>query len=365
MVPVSSFDARFMSAALRFSRWHVGLTSTNPSVACLIVKDGIVIGRGVTAYGGCPHAEVQALEEAGEEARGATAYVTLEPCSHYGRSPPCAQFIIECGIRRVVVCVDDPDVRVSGRGLQWLSQKGIIVDRMMESEGKIFLHAYLTRQVEKRSHITLKIAVSQDNMIGMAGCGSVPITGFISKNQVHLLRAQSDAILVGIGTVLADDPELTCRLNGLQEHSPMRIILDPHFKLSLDSKIIKTALLAPVIIVTENDDHVLALAFRKKNINIIYCDCRDLKKLLTILVGRGVTSLLVEGGAAVAHSFINSRLVDSIILYRSQIVIGEGGIPSPLEEGYLEKNFMCVRRDYFGSDVCLEYIGKNLCLQEL
>ncbi|MEG8098695.1 bifunctional diaminohydroxyphosphoribosylaminopyrimidine deaminase/5-amino-6-(5-phosphoribosylamino)uracil reductase RibD [Candidatus Liberibacter brunswickensis] len=361
---ISDLDARFMSAALRFSRWHMGLTSTNPSVACLIVKDEIIVGRGITAFGGRPHAEVQAIEEAGEKSKGATAYVTLEPCSHYGQTPPCAKLLVESGLRRVVVCVCDPDVRVSGRGIKWLIQKGVVVDIVMEREGERILNPYLVRQVKNRSHVTLKLAVSKDNMIGIMGCGSVPITGSISINQVHLLRAQSDAILVGIGTVISDDPELTCRLNGLNDRSPIRIILDPNFKLSLDSKIIKTSLLAPIIIVTENDDPVLALAFKKKNIDIIYCDCRNLERLLAILADRGVTSLLVEGGAIVARSFINSRLVDSIILYRSRKIIGKCGIPSPIEEGYINKNFFCIRRDYFGFDVCFEYVGNNLCLRE-
>ncbi|AKK19913.1 bifunctional diaminohydroxyphosphoribosylaminopyrimidine deaminase/5-amino-6-(5-phosphoribosylamino)uracil reductase RibD [Candidatus Liberibacter africanus] len=361
---VSVLDARFMSAALRFSRWHTGLTATNPSVACLIVKNDIIVGRGVTACGGRPHAETLALEEAKEKSQGATAYVTLEPCSHYGQVPPCAKYIVESGVKRVVVCVDDPDLRVSGEGLQWLLQNGIIVDRIMEREGKILLDPYLTRQVKNRPHVTLKIAVSQDNMIGMIGCGSIPITGFISRNQVHLLRAQSDAILVGIGTVLSDNPQLTCRLNGLNDRSPVRVILDPHFKLSLDSQIIKTRSLAPVIIVTENHDPVLALSFKKKNIDIIYCDCHHLERLLAILVDRGITSLLVEGGAMVSRSFVNAQLVDSIFIYRSKKVIGKGGISFPLEEEYLEKNFICVRRDYFGSDVCCEYVRKNLCLRE-
>ncbi|CAL9914961.1 5-amino-6-(5-phosphoribosylamino)uracil reductase / Diaminohydroxyphosphoribosylaminopyrimidine deaminase [Candidatus Liberibacter solanacearum] len=363
-MPLSSLDERFMSVALRFSCWGTGLTGTNPSVACLIVKDGIIVGRGVTAYGGRPHAETQALEEAGERARGATAYVTLEPCSHYGQAPPCAKFIVEAGISRVVVCVVDPDVRVSGRGLQWLSQKGIIVDKVLEREGERVLGAYLTRQVKNRSHVILKLALSQDNMIGIVGCGNVSITGLISRKQVHLLRAQSDAILVGIGTVISDNPELTCRLDGLKDRSPIRIILDPHLKISLSSRIMQTASLAPVIIVTEKNDFDLALSIKKNNVDIVHCNCRDLKKLLAILADRGITSLLVEGGARVARSFMMSGLVDSIILYKSQKIIGTSGIASPLEEEFIENNFMCVRRDGFGPDVCFEYVRKNFCLQE-
>ncbi|MBL0848555.1 MAG: bifunctional diaminohydroxyphosphoribosylaminopyrimidine deaminase/5-amino-6-(5-phosphoribosylamino)uracil reductase RibD [Candidatus Liberibacter ctenarytainae] len=362
-MPRLSLDERFMSAALRFSRWGMGLTATNPSVACFIVKNGIIIGRGVTARGGRPHAETQALAEAGNEARGATAYVTLEPCSHYGQVPPCAEFLIDSGVIRVVFCVGDPDARVSGRGKSLLLQKGIIVDQILEGEGKRLLKAYLTRQIQKRSHVTLKLALSHDNMIGVIGKGHIPITEEISRDQVHLMRAQSDAILVGIGTVLADDPELTCRLSGLGDRSPVRIILDPRLQLSPDSKIMQTAFLAPIVVVTQNEDSSLALSLKKKNIDIIYCDCHDLRKLLAVLNDYGITSLLVEGGAAVARSFIKSDLIDSIFLYRSKKNIGKKGIPSPLEEKYVEDNFICVQCNNFGSDMCFEYLRKNECLQ--
>ncbi|MBA5723596.1 bifunctional diaminohydroxyphosphoribosylaminopyrimidine deaminase/5-amino-6-(5-phosphoribosylamino)uracil reductase RibD [Candidatus Liberibacter sp.] len=354
-----SFDERFMSSALRFSTWGMGLTATNPFVACLIVKDGIIVGRGITACGGRPHAETQALEEAGKEAKGATAYVTLEPCSHYGQVPPCAKFLIDSGIVRVVFCVVDPDKRVSGRGLSLLSEGRIVVDQVLEREGVRLLKAYLTRQVQGRSHVKLKLALSKDNMIGSLRCGKIPITGQIARAQVHLLRAHSDAILVGIGTVLTDDPELTCRLDGLCSRSPIRVILDSRLELPLDSRLIRTASLSPIIVVTENHSSELATVLKRENIEVLYCDCHDLGKLLTILADHGITALLVEGGKSVAHSFITSGLVDSITLYKSKKIIGARGIPSPLREEHLEKNFLCTRRDDFGSDVCFEYLRKN------
>lgn len=356
---ISSFDERFMSAALRLSRWGIGLTSTNPSVACLIVNNGIIVGRGVTACGGRPHAEIRAIEEAGKKAIGATAYVTLEPCSHYGESPPCAKSIIDSGVIRVVFCVCDPDIRVSGRGLSLLLKQGIVVDKILEKEGKKSLITYLTRQVKKRSHVTLKLAISQDNMIGVIGQGNVAITGPNSIAQSHLLRTQADAILVGIGTVLADDPELTCRLNGLNCRSPARVILDPHLRLSIDSKIVRTSGLARVIVVSDIDNSVSANSLKKKDVNIIRCNCYDIKQLLAVLADLNITSLLVEGGMAVAHSFIKSELVDSIVLYKSKIIIGNQGIPSPLEYKYIEDSFFCNRRDYFGDDVCFEYSRKE------
>src|SRR5690606_8696089 len=214
-MPAAGEDARFMAAALRLGRRNLGLTATNPSVACLIVRDGVVLASAVTAPGGRPHAETQALAEAGAAARGATAYVTLEPCSHHGKTPPCAEALVAAGIARVVVSVTDPDERVAGRGLSILESAGIVVRTgVLETEGRDALAAYLIRQTRKRPHVTLKLAVSADGMIGRAGAGQVAITGPVSRGQVHVLRAETDAILVGIGTALADDPELTCRLPG-------------------------------------------------------------------------------------------------------------------------------------------------------
>ncbi|AHA27700.1 bifunctional diaminohydroxyphosphoribosylaminopyrimidine deaminase/5-amino-6-(5-phosphoribosylamino)uracil reductase RibD [Candidatus Liberibacter americanus] len=358
-MPISSFDERFMLAALRLSRWGIGLTSTNPSVACLIVNNGIIVGRGVTACGGRPHAETKAIEEAGDRSMGATAYVTLEPCAHYGKSPPCAKSIIKSGIIRVVFCVSDPDIRVSGRGLSLLLQHGIIVDKILEKEGEKSLVTYLTRQVKKRSHVTLKLALSQDNMMGVIGQGNVAITGSVSIAQSHLLRAQSDAILVGIGTVLSDNPELTCRLNGLNDRSPTRIILDPHLKLSMDSKIVCTSYFAPVIVVADTDTSPAANSLKKRNVTIIRCNCYDIEQLLSILAVLNITSLLVEGGMAVAYSFIKSKLVDSIIIYQSNIIIGNKGLPSPIEFSEIEDSYFCNRLNYFGNDVCFEYLRKD------
>ncbi|UDF30093.1 UNVERIFIED_ORG: bifunctional diaminohydroxyphosphoribosylaminopyrimidine deaminase/5-amino-6-(5-phosphoribosylamino)uracil reductase RibD [Roseateles sp. XES5] len=248
-------DARFMAAAIRLCRRNLGLTSTNPSVACLIVRDGTIVGSAVTAPGGRPHAETQALAAAGAAARGATAYVTLEPCSHHGKTPPCADALIAAGIARVVVCVTDPDERVAGRGFSMLRAAGITVETgLLEADGRAALAAYLTRQTKTRPHVTLKLAVSADGMLGRLGAGQVAITGPVSRGQVHVLRAETDAILVGIGTALADDPELTCRLPGLESRSPVRIVLDPRLELPPASKLAQTARQVPVIVVASRDE---------------------------------------------------------------------------------------------------------------
>lgn len=221
-------DQRFMAAAIRLSRWNTGCTSTNPSVGCVIVRDGVIVGRAVTAPGGRPHAEAQALADAGEAARGATVYVSLEPCSHHGKTPPCSDALTAAGVARVVISVTDPDERVSGRGISILRDAGIEVETgVLEAEGRVALAAYLTRQVKHRPHVTLKLAISTDGMIGRLGEGQVAITGPIARAQVHVLRAETDAILVGGNTARADDPELTTRAPGLQDRSPIRIVLDP------------------------------------------------------------------------------------------------------------------------------------------
>jgi diaminohydroxyphosphoribosylaminopyrimidine deaminase / 5-amino-6-(5-phosphoribosylamino)uracil reductase len=369
-----SEDQRFMAQALSLSRQHTGQTGTNPSVGCLIVKDGVVVGSAVTAVGGRPHAETQALSAAGEAARGATAYVTLEPCSHYGRTPPCANALVAAGIARVVVCLADPDPRVSGRGLAILRNAGITVETgVLEAEGRRALSAYLMRQTKARPYVTLKLAVSKDGMIGRKGAGQVAITGPLSRAEVHALRAEMDAILVGIGTAIADDPELTVRLAGLEDRSPLRIILDRRLRLPLTSKLVKTARDVPVIVAmlrdiasasgssTEQD-----LSTRRQNLThtgVEILEADDLPALLTTLAARGISSVLVEGGATVARAFLDAGLVDRILLFEGAGEIGEGGIESPLNRTDIPQEYRPVGRLRFGDDCCSDYERVFECLQ--
>lgn len=358
-------DKRFMAAAIRLCRRNLGLTATNPSVACLIVKDGVVLGSAVTALGGRPHAETQALAEAGEAARGATAYVTLEPCSHHGKTPPCADALIAAGVARVVVSVNDPDERVAGRGLSMLRDAGIVVDTgVLEAEGRAALAGYLTRQMKKRPHVTLKLAVSADGMLGRLGAGQVAITGPVSRGQVHVLRAETDAILVGIGTALADDPELTCRLPGLQARSPVRIVLDPRLELPARSRLAQTARDVPVIVVaakadtpsTSSEDwHTRAAALEAAGVEILICDPRRLADLLVALATRGIASLLVEGGARAARSFLDAGLVDRILLFNGAGTIGKDGVRSPFVSGRTPDGFTLRHTARYGADVLQEY----------
>ncbi|MFS8044929.1 bifunctional diaminohydroxyphosphoribosylaminopyrimidine deaminase/5-amino-6-(5-phosphoribosylamino)uracil reductase RibD [Rhizobium sp. BR 314] len=359
-------DERFMAEAIRLSREHLGLTSTNPSVGCLIVKDDIVIGRGVTAVGGRPHAEPQALAEAGEAARGATAYVTLEPCSHYGKTPPCAEALIAYGVARVVISVTDPDQRVSGRGINMLRAAGIEVETgVLETEGRRSLAGYLMRQTRNRPYVTLKLAISADGMIGRVGEGQVRITGDAARAEVQMLRAESDAILVGIGTAISDDPELTCRIPGLEDRSPLRIVIDEQLQLPLGSKLVQTARRYPVIAVAahqpsfdENTDAAFLgrrAALDAAGVEVLQSNSNEPGELLEALGTRGISSLLLEGGARTARRFLDADLVDRILLFQGPATIGKGGIESPVLKSNIPASFIHIGESRFGDDLCDEY----------
>lgn len=364
-MPGAADDARFMAEAIELSLRHLGQTGTNPSVGCLIVKDGVIVGRGVTAKGGRPHAEPQALAEAGEQARGATAYVSLEPCSHHGKTPPCADAFIAAGIARAVVAVTDPDERVSGRGLRMLQDAGIEVTMgVFEAEARRALAGYLTRQTKSRPYVILKLAVSADGMIGRKGNGQVAITGPLARRQVQLLRAETDAILVGIGTARADDPELTVRLEGLEQRSPVRIVLDRDLALPLTSKLVQTARDIPLIVVCdapqvavsrsgEGGQGVDALATRRAALaarGVEVLEASNLESLLFALASRGISSLVVEGGARVAADFLAADLVDEIQFYRGDVVVGDDGIAAPVTLESIPPAFRALHSLRFGPD---------------
>src|SRR2546423_3698558 len=244
-------DQRFMQLALSLGRRGQGRTSPNPAVGAVVVKDGVIVGRGWTQPGGRPHAEPEALKRAGEAARGATLYVTLEPCSHFGKSPPCVDAVIAAGISRVVSAIEDPNPEVAGQGHAKLRAAGITVDVGLWAGEAARDHAGHFRRIrDKRPHVILKLAVSADDKIAAAGHKPVAITGDAAKTRVHLLRAQSDAIMIGIGTVLADDPLLNCRLPGMEARSPVRVVLDRALRMPGDSKLVHSARGAPLWVVT-------------------------------------------------------------------------------------------------------------------
>ncbi|MEH2477837.1 diaminohydroxyphosphoribosylaminopyrimidine deaminase/5-amino-6-(5-phosphoribosylamino)uracil reductase [Nitrobacteraceae bacterium AZCC 2146] len=329
-----AIDVRFMQLALTLGRRGQGRTWPNPAVGAIIVKDGVIVGRGWTQPGGRPHAEPVALAQAGEAARGATLYVTLEPCSHFGKSPPCADAIIAAGIARVVSAIEDPNPEVAGQGHARLRAAGIKVDVAIGAEEAARDHAGHFRRIrDKRPYVVLKLAVSPDDKIAAAGHRSVAVTGEAVRSRVHLLRAQCDAVLVGIGTVLADNPVLTCRLPGMIQRSPVRVVLDRALRLPGTTKLVHSARETPLWVMTSSlseapaamklgaaGAHVLRVATTTTPPGL------DLAAVLQALAEKGITKLLVEGGSRVAASFVAANLIDEVWLFRGPNPIGDDGI---------------------------------------
>ena len=326
-------DQRFMALALALGRRGQGRTWPNPAVGAVVVKDGVIVGRGWTQAGGRPHAEPEALKRAGEAARGATLYVTLEPCSHFGKSPPCADAIIAAGLSRVVAAIEDPNPEVAGNGFAKLRAAGIAVDVGLFAAEAAHDHAGHIRRIrDQRPHVILKLAVSSDDKIAASGGKPVAITGEAARTRVHLLRAESDAILVGIGTVLADDPLLTCRLPGMEARSPVRVVLDRALRIPGNSRLVHSARETPLWVVTsELAEAAAVMKLGGAGAQVIRVAPTaaaglDPSAVLRALAERGITRLMVEGGARVASSFVAAGLVDEIWLLRGPEVIGTEGV---------------------------------------
>ena len=327
-------DQRFMQLALTLGRRGQGRTWPNPAVGAVVVKDGVIVGRGWTQPGGRPHAEPEALGRAGEAARGATLYVTLEPCSHVGKSPPCADAIIAARVARVVSAIEDPNPEVAGQGHARLRAAGITVDIGLGAREAAHDHAGHFRRVrDQRPHVILKLAVSSDDKIGAAGRKPIAISGEAAKARVHLLRAQCDAILVGIGTVQADDPLLTCRLPGMEAQSPVRVVLDRSLRIPGTSRLVHSARETPLWVMTSSlSEAPAAMKLGAAAAHVIRVATTamppglDLAAVLQALSEKGITRLLVEGGARVASSFVAADLVDEVWLLRGPDAVGAEGV---------------------------------------
>ncbi len=310
-------DSRWMDYAIRLGHRALGHTAENPPVGCVIVKDDKLLGVGWTQPGGRPHAETEALAMAGSEGRGATAYVTLEPCAHHGRTGPCADALIMAGIARVVIALEDPDPRTAGAGRAKLTAAGVQAELGLGADDAYRdLAGFLTRITKKRPYVILKMGISADGKIASAPGERTAITGPETKSRVHLLRAQCDAILVGAGTQRADQPELTCRLPGLENRSPRRIIAE-----------------------SKNGDRA------------------NIREVVLQLGQEGINRLLVEGGAHIARSFLDADLIDEIQLFRSTMVIGPQGLDAiadmPLSQ--LNTRFKHSAEEKLGSDTLTVY----------
>ena len=328
-------DVRWMRTALALARRGLGAVWPNPAVGCVIVNEGCVVGRGWTQPGGRPHAETEALRRAGQAARGATAYVSLEPCCHWGRTPPCADALIDAGVRRVVVAVEDPDPRVAGNGIARLRAAGIAVDAGLGAEEATEINAgFLTRLALGRPLVTLKLATSLDGRIATSGGESQWITGPPARERGHALRAAHDAIMVGTATVLADDPQLTCRLPGLGQRSPVRVVLDHQLRIPRSAAVIADARQTPTWILTlRSADAARRAPLLAAGVTLIDVDPDtesriDLVAALAVLGERGVTRLLIEGGAQLAAALLRARLVDRLAWFHAPLLIGGDGTPA-------------------------------------
>lgn len=321
-----SDDLTFMRLAARLGHRALGTTAENPPVGCVIAKESVIVGLGWTQPGGRPHAETEALKMAGAAARGATVYVTLEPCAHHGRTPPCAEALVQAGIARVVTAFEDPDPRVAGGGFAILRRAGISVETgMAEAEARPDLAGFLNRITKKRPYVILKLALSSDEKIAEAPGRRTLVTGPEVKARTHLMRARSDAILVGLGTVRADDPDLTCRLPGLEARSPVRVVADSRLSIPRTSHLVKTAGKVPVWLLSVADGAVA------EGIEVLRCNPGpdghvDLTDALARLARRGINRVLAEGGAQLARGLTEAGLVDELALFRSPKRLGPQGV---------------------------------------
>lgn len=349
MGELTETDRKLLDACLRYARRHRGLTASNPSVGTVLVQfesgQHVIIGRGITAVGGRPHAERVAIDQAGERAKGSNAYVTLEPCAHHGATPPCAQGLIDAGVSRVVTAWSDPDMRVDGKGHAMLRDAGIeVIEADEPNSAATDLAGYLTRKEKNRPQVILKLAVSADGKLGLPG-QEVPITGEIVRNYVHRMRAECDAILVGRGTVDADDPDLSCRLPSLEHRSPKRFVLDSKAKLSPSSNLAATANSVPVSIITSEAD--ISETLKEKGVTRFAAEDHDSKlalpEILEDMAADGISTLMVEGGAEVATSFLDQGLVDSVALFTGTRCLGADGIVSPISRETMPETFSLER----------------------
>ena len=347
---IASPDSAHLRTALALGRQALGTTWPNPTVGCVIVAaDGRVVGRGVTGIGGRPHAEMQALAEAGERAAGGTAYVTLEPCAHDGATPSCARLLAEAALARAVIGTRDPDPRTDGSGAALLTAAGVTVTSGLHEDEARRLHAGHLRRVKSgRPHVTLKLAASLDGRIATSTGASQWLTGQVARGHGHLLRARHDAILVGAGTAVRDDPELTCRLPGLGNRSPVRIVMIGADTALPAGRLLSTLSRSPVWLLATAERRPDTADLQAAGMEVIDVAADSsgrpsLEQALGTLGARGVTSVLVEGGQTVATALLRDHLADTLVWYSTDAIVGSDGLAAV---GGLTRTALSETRDF-------------------
>ena len=370
---MSLIDQNWMQKALRLAVRGIGRVSPNPPVGCVIVKEDKVIGRGWTQSGGRPHAEVMALQQAGTKAKGATAYCTLEPCSHFGKTPPCCDALIKAGISKVVVATQDPDLRVNGRGIKRLREAGVgVVENICKEEALDIMKGFFNVCAFSRPYVSLKFGMSIDSRVAAVNGESKWITGGDARRSGHLLRAKNDAILTGIGTLLCDDPKLDCRLPGLERHSPSRVLVDSKLRIPITSHFALTAKNHhSYVFTTEKSDAAKKDILTDMGVKILQVPCSVdghvlMPRCLELMAAEGITTVLVEAGGYLASSLLKSDLVDKLVIYRAPMIIGGDGIaawhPLGVERLKMSKRFALQNIERIGSDIKETY---TRCMEAL
>ncbi|HEX3032920.1 MAG TPA: bifunctional diaminohydroxyphosphoribosylaminopyrimidine deaminase/5-amino-6-(5-phosphoribosylamino)uracil reductase RibD [Bacillota bacterium] len=374
-----SEDNRYMRLALQLAAMGRGRTSPNPMVGAVVVKDNQIIGEGYHQKAGTPHAEVHALKAAGKEAKGATIYVTLEPCSHHGRTPPCADAIIKAGITKVVAAMTDPNPMVAGRGLKKLEQAGIeVVCGVLEKEARRLNEVFLKYIVTRRPFVLMKAAMTLDGKIATHNGDSRWVTGESARTYVHQLRDEYDAILVGIGTVLSDNPALTTRLVDRSGHDPVRIIVDSEGRLPLEAQVLTVKSDSPTVVaVTSRAQAEKLQLLEAAGAKILIVNQRpdgrvDLAHLMELLGQRNISSVLIEGGAQINAAALEAGIVDKVAMFIAPKIIGGENAPGPVGGSGISRMHDAlpledVRIQHFGRDIMIEgniTEGARSCSQE-
>ncbi len=361
MISPNDMDSYYMRLALKEASKGIGYTSPNPTVGAVIVKEGRVIGKGYHKRAGLPHAEVEAIQSCRESLEGSTMYVTLEPCNHQGRTPPCTKAILEAGIRRVVIGVKDPNPNVKGGGAEELKRHGIsVITGILEEDCKRINEGYFKFVKTGFPFLVAKVAMTMDGFIATSIGESKWITGDEARVLVHRIRDRVDGVMVGVGTVLKDDPILNVRLKDKRPWDPVRIVLDTHLRTPTHARVIREGAGRTIILTGDHISSEALSSYEGDRCNIVRCPTKngriDIKAAVQILAGLGLVTIMVEGGANLLGSLVRERLVDKFyIFFAPKLLCGDDGVPMIRGKG-VERIEKCLRVE----EIKVERVGKDI-----